>query len=904
MAFDGTLKFDTAIDKSGFEAGISNLSSLARKGMSAVTAAVTAASTAVVGLGTYAVGVGKNFESSMAQVIATMGITKDTVEDGVNSYELLKDAAAAAGESTTFSASEAADALNYLALAGYSAAQAADALPAVLDLAAAGGLDLAYASDLATDAMSALGIEATSQNLTRFGDEMAKTASKANTSVSQLGEAILTVGGTAQTLAGGTTELNAALGVLANRGIKGAEGGTHLRNMILSLSAPTDTAKAALDGLGVSALDADGNMRPLNETFADLDAALTGMSDGQKAEILSDIFNKTDLAAAQAMLAGCGDEFDALTAELENCDGAMSQMAETMNDTLEGDIKSLQSKAEAFGIAIYEDMNEPLRELAQLGGEYVSQLTDAFKEDGFEGLASAVGDVLSQAVTKVSEYLPKIVEIGAAVINSLVDGLIANIGSISTAALKISGTLVDTFIQLAPKLLEAAFKAVITLAKGITDNVPLIKDTVRELLLELTASAVDNLPELVDAVTGVLTALVEVIGDNSGLFIDSTLQIISVLAESLISNIGVLVDAATQLVFALSEYIVGNADKMSEAAVELVLEVCAVLIENAPKLLAAAVILFGALVDALVTLLGELLETLYGGLSELGDVLAEGAEKAVKAVVEWFTQLTADIEDALISGVSGISDAADRIWQSIKDVFSGVGDFFKGVWQEAVDNTTDIIGSVVGFFDGIWDDIASGATSGINWLISKVENGINYLIGGLNGIGFDLPDIMGGGHVGFDVPEVSLPRLARGGIVDSPTIAQIGEAGREAVIPLENNTGWIAQLAEEIARLLRPSPQPSGIIIPESAVQAFASRSAAADTSLSAPSPTSDIVNNYNSYSTYNNAPAAQPQPMTINAQFVVGEEVVAEGVIDLVSDEIDERQGVKIELSKRGVTT
>lgn len=629
MAFDGTLKFDTAIDKSGFEAGISNLSSLAKKGMSAVTAAVTAASTAVVGLGTYAVGVGKNFESSMAQVIATMGITKDTVEDGVNSYELLKDAAAAAGESTTFSASEAADALNYLALAGYSAAQAADALPAVLDLAAAGGLDLAYASDLATDAMSALGIEATSQNLTRFGDEMAKTASKANTSVSQLGEAILTVGGTAQTLAGGTTELNAALGVLANRGIKGAEGGTHLRNMILSLSAPTDTAKAALDGLGVSALDADGNMRPLNETFADLDAALTGMSDGQKAEILSDIFNKTDLAAAQAMLAGCGDEFDALTAELENCDGAMSQMAETMNDTLEGDIKSLQSKAEAFGIAIYEDMNEPLRELAQLGGEYVSQLTDAFKEGGFEGLASAVGDVLSQAVTKVSEYLPKIVEIGAAVINSLVDGLIANIGSISTAALKISGTLVDTFIQLAPKLLDAAAKAVITLAKGITDNIPLIKDTVRELLLELTASAVDNLPELVDAVTQVLTALVEVIGDNSGLFIDSTLQIISVLAESLISNIGVLVDAATQLVFALSEYIVSNADKMSEAAVELVLEVCAVLIENAPKLLAAAVILFGALVDALVTLLGELLETLYGGLSELGDVLAEGAEKAV-----------------------------------------------------------------------------------------------------------------------------------------------------------------------------------------------------------------------------------------------------------------------------------
>lgn len=208
MAFDGTLKFDTAIDKTGFKLGLDSLGSLAAKGMAAVTAAVTAAAGAVSALGGYAVSVGKDFESSMAQVIATMGITKDTFQDGVNSYDLLKEAAAAAGESTTFSASEAADALNYLALAGYDAAKATDALPAVLDLAAAGGLDLAYASDLATDAMAALGIEATSDNLTRFGDEMAKTASQANTSVAQLGEAILTVGGTAKSLAGGTTELN------------------------------------------------------------------------------------------------------------------------------------------------------------------------------------------------------------------------------------------------------------------------------------------------------------------------------------------------------------------------------------------------------------------------------------------------------------------------------------------------------------------------------------------------------------------------------------------------------------------------------------------------------------------------------------------------------------------------
>ena len=122
MAFDGTLKFDTAIDQTGFKLGLDKIGSIAKTGMAAVTAAVTAASGAVAALGGYAVSVGSKFESSMAQVIATMGITKDTIEDGVNSYDLLKEAAAAAGESTTFSASEAADALNYLALAGYSAA--------------------------------------------------------------------------------------------------------------------------------------------------------------------------------------------------------------------------------------------------------------------------------------------------------------------------------------------------------------------------------------------------------------------------------------------------------------------------------------------------------------------------------------------------------------------------------------------------------------------------------------------------------------------------------------------------------------------------------------------------------------------------------------------------------------
>lgn len=135
----------------------------------------------------------------------------------------------------------------------------ADTLPTVLNLAAAGGLDLASASDMVTDAMSALGME-TSEADTMV-DQMAKTASSTNTSVGQLGEGILTIGATAKSVKGGTAELNTALGILANNGIKGAEGGTHLRNVILSLQNPTDGARKTMESLGVSVYDSEGNMR-------------------------------------------------------------------------------------------------------------------------------------------------------------------------------------------------------------------------------------------------------------------------------------------------------------------------------------------------------------------------------------------------------------------------------------------------------------------------------------------------------------------------------------------------------------------------------------------------------------------------------------------------------------------
>ena len=398
MANDGSVIIDIEGDSSKFKSALSGLGSIASTALKGVTTAVAAVTTAVAGVATAAVKVGSGFESSMSQVAATMGLTVEDIRNGSEEFELLSQAAKDAGATTAFSASEAADALNYLALAGYDAATSADVLPSVLNLAAAGGLDLAYASDLATDAMAALGIEASSANLTEFGDKMAKTASKANTSVGQLGEAILTVGGTAKSLAGGTTELNAALGVLANRGIKGAEGGTALRNVILALSAPTDKAADAMSALGLEVYDAAGNMRPLNEVFRDLDSALSGMTEGEKTKVLNEIFNKVDLKSAQALLAGCGEEFDNLAAAIDDSAGAMQNMADTQLDNLQGDITIMKSALEGLGIGVYENLQAPLRDTVQFATELVGQLSEALNENGLEGLVSAAGDVLSEVL--------------------------------------------------------------------------------------------------------------------------------------------------------------------------------------------------------------------------------------------------------------------------------------------------------------------------------------------------------------------------------------------------------------------------------------------------------------------------------------------------------------------------
>jgi TP901 family phage tail tape measure protein len=450
--------------------------------MLTVTAGVTA-------LGTAAVSTTATFDSSLSQVQATLGITSDAMSDlngeSVNTMDALRSLAKEMGSSTAFSASECADAMNYLALAGYDTQLIYDTLPTVLNLAAAGSIDLATASDMVTDAMSALGME-TSEADTMV-DQMAKTSSKTNTSVAQLGEAILSIGATAKSIKGGTAELNTALGILANNGIKGAEGGTHLRNVILALQSPTNTAAACIEQLGLEVYDSEGNMRSLNDILSDLNSSMDSMTSAEKNDIISTIFNKTDIASVNALLANTGETWDSLQESITESGGAAQQMADTQLDNLSGQITILKSALEGLAISFGEVLMPAVRSAVEKVQAFVDKLnsmSDAQRETIIKiaAFVAALGPLLiilgktistvGSAMKGFSTMTKSVVKLGVKIAGS--SGSITGLGS-ALSAVAVPVLAVVAVIA----VLVAAFKHLWDTNEEFRDTVTAIWDGIK-----------------------------------------------------------------------------------------------------------------------------------------------------------------------------------------------------------------------------------------------------------------------------------------------------------------------------------------------------------------------------------------------------------------------------------------
>jgi len=377
------------------------------KGMAtAVAAGVTAIGSAVASGTAAATKVGMDFTKSMSNVKALSGAA-------LEEFEALETAAEYAGANTSKTAAQSADALGYMALAGWDTTQMLEGLMPILRASEAGAMDLAACSDLVTDSMSAMGIAV--GDLNHYLDVCTKAQSSSNTSLQQLLEAYIGCGGTLRQLNVSVEESAAVLGVLANRGIKSSEAGTALNSILINLVGANRNAASAMKELGVSAWDENGNFIGLSKTLKILSGALANCTAEEKALFQARIGGKTQMDTLQALLSGVTEEYDTLSEKLNNASGALENTAKTMQDNLSGDMTTLTSALEGVGITIFDSLEEPFRSAAKEAVEALRRLNDELSEEEMREslvkIASALKTLLTQAADfAADEAMPQLIE--------------------------------------------------------------------------------------------------------------------------------------------------------------------------------------------------------------------------------------------------------------------------------------------------------------------------------------------------------------------------------------------------------------------------------------------------------------------------------------------------------------
>lgn len=329
------------------------------------------------------VNTGKQFEESMSKVAALSGATGDDLAR-------LEAKARELGATTTFSASEAADALGYMALAGWDTEQMLDGVGSVLTLAQAGMMDLAQASDLVTDYLSAFGMEASETE--RMVDVLAYAQANANTTVEGLGNAFKLCAANAHAAGLDVETTSAAISMMANQGLKGQNAGTALSAVFRDMTQKAEDGAIAIGDTTVAIADSQGNFRDLTDILRDVEAATEGMGGQQKQAALMTTFTADSIKGLNLLLNAGSDELESFREELYNSSGAGKALADTMTDNLEGDIKALNSALEELQLKIYESLKEPLRNTTQFTtGVVVPALTTLVQN--FDKIAPILGTV-------------------------------------------------------------------------------------------------------------------------------------------------------------------------------------------------------------------------------------------------------------------------------------------------------------------------------------------------------------------------------------------------------------------------------------------------------------------------------------------------------------------------------
>lgn len=742
--------------------------------------------------------VGKQFDKSMSNVAALSGATGDELK-------LLRDTAKEFGSTTQFSASQSADALGYMALAGWDANQSVDALGGVLNLAASSGMELAHASDMVTDYMSAFGMEA--DQSAYFADLLAYAQANANTTAQGLGDAFKNTAANMNAAGQDIETVTSLLSMMANQGLKGSEAGTALTAIMRDMTAKMEDGAIAIGNTTVKVMDAEGNYRDLTDILMDVEAATNGMGDAQKATALASTFTSDSIKGLNLILnAGVSNAAD-FEKELRNSSGAAEEMAKVMNDNLSGDLVALGSQFEGVQIAMYEKFEPALRK----GVTILSKMLD--------GLSWVIDH---------SEQLTTAIEVTAAAVGTFL--VVMNWGTIMTAAATMLGKVRTAMIALNATiaanpvaLLAAAIAALIVVGakfiKHLMDEEKAIKST-QQAQEDLTAAkqaaeeAENTYVNAVDRATAAQKALEEA-EKQSGItgeelykkVQDGTLDYANMtdqqkeVYKAYMEN-----DAAQKAVKESTEALTEAKKQETIASFENDLAIAketgsydeykASVIDAYNKGILSAEEARDLIGAAMSEMSRDSQQTF---MEDIPSDITEGLEPTQyetkgQQLTKWFGEKWQDIKDIFINAPTWFSERFGEAWENIKEKFRGWGTYWSGLWQQVKEKFTGL-GTRIG------EGISGAVKAGINKIISGIEGRINTAIGLINGA-IDLINKLPGVQVG-KVKKVSFPRLAKGGVLAKGQVGLLEGSGAEAVVPLERNKAWIRAVAQDMKKELQ-----------------------------------------------------------------------------------------------------
>lgn len=368
---DNLYRFSKRTNQS-FLSSVNKMDAFVDKTFSFMAKGAAAASAGITGALAASTAAGASFESQMSTVQAISQASESEMAR-------LKALAKQMGIETKFSATEAGQGLEYMAMAGWDVDSMLAGLPGIMNLAAASEEDLGQVSDIVTDAMTAFNLEASRS--AEFADVLAQASARSNTDVAMMGQTFKYVAPVAGALGFSIQDTATAIGLMANAGIKGEQAGTSLRAIFSRIVKPTAEVASAMERIRLSVTNSDGSMRSLDEILRDLRAGFSGLSESERASTAASLASQEAMSGMLALVNASDEDYEKLSDSIYHAKGAAEEMAGVRMDNLKGDVTLLKSSAEGAGIAIYEGLSEPFREGVQTGTEWLNSFTESVEEN-------------------------------------------------------------------------------------------------------------------------------------------------------------------------------------------------------------------------------------------------------------------------------------------------------------------------------------------------------------------------------------------------------------------------------------------------------------------------------------------------------------------------------------------